>query len=128
MIRRTSRNERTSNNGRESVNSFEDSSVKNSQSGTTDGGISSSRKNNINTNANNPSYMGSTDTISRSINQRETLHSRFDFIKVLGKGTYGKVKLANDKRTGKQVSRLFFDLNIHLSCCLFLNLLYIFFY
>jgi hypothetical protein len=108
-----------SNNGRESVNSFEDSSVKNSQSGTTDGGISSSRNHknnpnnistsnpnntsNINSNTNNPSYMGSTDTISRSINQRETLHSRFDFIKVLGKGTYGKVKLANDKRTGKQV-------------------------
>jgi len=113
---RTSRNERTSTttNGRESVNSFEDSSVKNSQSGTTDGGISSSRNHNNNTNTNNknnvnnnntsnPSYMGSTDTISRSINQRETLHSRFDFIKVLGKGTYGKVKLANDKRTGKQV-------------------------
>lgn len=108
MNRRTSRNERTINNGRESVNSFEDSSVKNSQSGTTDGGISSSRKNNMNTSANNPSYMGSTDTISRSINQRETLHSRFDFIKVLGKGTYGKVKLANDKRTGKQVSHSFF--------------------
>lgn len=36
-------------------------------------------------------------------NKRETLHSRFEFIKVLGKGTYGKVKLANDKRTGKQV-------------------------
>jgi hypothetical protein len=45
------------------------------------------------------SVMGSTDTI----NKRETLHSRFDFVKVLGKGTYGKVKLANDKRTGKQV-------------------------
>jgi serine/threonine protein kinase len=36
--------------------------------------------------------------------KRETLHSRFEFIKILGKGTYGKVKLANDKRTGKQVS------------------------
>jgi hypothetical protein len=63
--------------------------------------------------------MGSTDTISRSINQRETLHSRFDFIKVLGKGTYGKVKLANDKRTGKQVFKqnfnnfiVFFVLNL----------------
>lgn len=49
------------------------------------------------------SIMGSTDTI----NKRETLHSRFDFVKVLGKGTYGKVKLANDKRTGKQVSNRF---------------------
>jgi hypothetical protein len=46
--------------------------------------------------------MDSTDTLSR--NQRETLHSRFDFIRILGKGTYGKVKLANDKRTGKQVN------------------------
>jgi len=36
--------------------------------------------------------------------KRETLHSRFEFIKILGKGTYGKVKLANDKRTGKQVA------------------------
>ena len=49
------------------------------------------------------SMMGSTDTI----NKRETLHSRFDFVKVLGKGTYGKVKLANDKRTGKQVDFAF---------------------
>jgi hypothetical protein len=54
-----------------------------------------------NTNNTN-NYMSSTDTISK--NQRETLHSRFDFVKVLGKGTYGKVKLANDKRTGKQVN------------------------
>jgi serine/threonine protein kinase len=66
-------------------------------------GLSSSRIGSKLGTANNSSnYMGgSTDTISR--NQRETLHSRFDFIKVLGKGTYGKVKLANDKRTGKQV-------------------------
>ena len=50
---------------------------------------------------NSTNFMSSTDTLNRQ--QRETLHSRFDFIKVLGKGTYGKVKLANDKRTGKQV-------------------------
>lgn len=95
----------------ESVNSFEDSSVRNSQSGTTDGGggISSSRLNTsklaTSSNPTNTSsnFMGSTDTINRAANQRETLHSRFDFVKVLGKGTYGKVKLANDKRTGKQV-------------------------
>lgn len=92
----------TSSKGRESVNSFDDSSVRNSQSGTTDGGISSTRGNHKLTSAANSNYMGSTDTINR--NQRETLHSRFDFVKVLGKGTYGKVKLANDKRTGKQVS------------------------
>jgi hypothetical protein len=77
--------------------------------------LNSTRKNNANNNNtnNNPnsiyaqsrlnsvasSIIGSTDTI----NKRETLHSRFDFVKVLGKGTYGKVKLANDKRTGKQV-------------------------
>ena len=41
--------------------------------------------------------------IQQDLNKCETLHSRFEFIKVLGKGTYGKVKLANDKRTGKQV-------------------------
>jgi hypothetical protein len=133
--RRTSRSGGLVNN-RESLNSFDDSSVKNSQSGATDGGgagsagssgianslsrthkstnltdaanlntISNNNNNNIsNNNGNNKTtYMGSTDTLSRSINQRETLHSRFDFVKVLGKGTYGKVKLANDKRTGKQV-------------------------
>lgn len=87
--------------GRESVNSFDESSVKNSQSGTTDGGISSYPHKNAS--ANKPSFMDSTDTLNRSSNKRETLHSRFEFIRVLGKGTYGKVKLANDKRTGKQV-------------------------
>jgi len=127
--------------GRESVNSFDDSSVRNSQSGAIDG-IPTTNNNNNTTNNNSTSsngnkltklsylnnstlntlngsanlstngvnnnqgsnsnnLMSSTDTISR--NQRETLHSRFDFVKVLGKGTYGKVKLANDKRTGKQV-------------------------
>ena len=139
--RRASRGIELLTKGRESVNSFEDSSVRNSQSGTTDGGISSLNKNsklaslnnistvtsinsinnnnNLANNANNSTinsvstssntnnttnYMSSTDTISK--NQRETLHSRFDFVKVLGKGTYGKVKLANDKRTGKQVNLL----------------------
>ena len=53
----------------------------------------------------NNKFMDSTDTLSRNT-QRETLHSRFDFVRVLGKGTYGKVKLANDKRTGKQVRTL----------------------
>jgi hypothetical protein len=94
--------------GRESVNSFDESSVKNSQSGTTDGGISTQQNNknsyNMNNRDNKPSYMESTETLNRSSNKRETLHSRFEFIKVLGKGTYGKVKLANDKRTGKQVN------------------------
>lgn len=120
--------------GRESVNSFDDSSVRNSQSGAVDGipENSNNKSNNnankftklsylnnstlntlngstnlntngvnLNTGSNSNNLMSSTDTISR--NQRETLHSRFDFVKVLGKGTYGKVKLANDKRTGKQV-------------------------
>jgi hypothetical protein len=65
----------------------------------------------VNNNAGtNNTLMSSTDTISR--NQRETLHSRFDFVKVLGKGTYGKVKLANDKRTGKQV--IYFKWKINL--------------
>ena len=36
--------------------------------------------------------------------QRETLHSRFDFKQTLGKGTYGKVKLALDKRRNEQVA------------------------
>ncbi len=104
----------TLSNGRESINSLDDSSVKNSQSGTTDGGLLSTAANqhikSMHTNSinsNKPSFMGSTDTINRSSNQRETLHSRFDFVKVLGKGTYGKVKLANDKRTGKQVTNCF---------------------
>jgi hypothetical protein len=122
--------------GRESVNSFDDSSVRNSQSGAIDGIPANTNNNtnnankltklsylnnstlntlngstnlntngvNINTGSNSNNLMSSTDTISR--NQRETLHSRFDFVKVLGKGTYGKVKLANDKRTGKQVITL----------------------
>jgi hypothetical protein len=39
-----------------------------------------------------------------SVQQRETLHSRFDFKQTLGKGTYGKVKLALDKRKNEQVA------------------------
>ncbi len=39
-----------------------------------------------------------------STQQRETLHSRFDFKQTLGKGTYGKVKLALDKRKNEQVA------------------------
>ena len=35
---------------------------------------------------------------------RETLHSRFEFKRTLGKGTYGKVKLAVDKRKNEQVA------------------------
>lgn len=88
---------------RENINSLDDASVRNSHSGATDGGnvlanggVSSTYRLN----------QGSVETLGR--NQRETLHSRFDFIKVLGKGTYGKVKLANDKRTGKQVIQSFF--------------------
>ena len=99
-----SRRSNRSNNGRESVNSFDDMSVKNSQSGATETVNSSSLRNKNSISNSNNNYLGSTDTISRSVNQRETLHSRFDFVRVLGKGTYGKVKLANDKRTGKQVS------------------------
>ncbi|KAI3378302.1 hypothetical protein SNEBB_007148 [Seison nebaliae] len=34
----------------------------------------------------------------------ETLNNRFQFNKTLGKGTYGKVKLASDRRTGGQVA------------------------
>lgn len=36
--------------------------------------------------------------------QRETLHSRFEFKRTLGKGTYGKVKLALDKRKNELVA------------------------
>lgn len=32
------------------------------------------------------------------------MHSRFDFKQTLGKGTYGKVKLAVDKRNNEQVA------------------------
>jgi len=102
--RRHNRNSGYDTLGRESVNSFnEEISVKNSQSGTIDGNISIN-KNNSTTSPNKPaSFLDSTETINRTNSKRETLHSRFEFIKVLGKGTYGKVKLANDKRTGKQV-------------------------
>ncbi len=102
--RRHNRNSGYDTLGRESVNSFnEEISVKNSQSGTIDGNISIN-KNNSTSSPNKPaSFLDSTETINRTNSKRETLHSRFEFIKVLGKGTYGKVKLANDKRTGKQV-------------------------
>ena len=39
-----------------------------------------------------------------SVPPRETLHSRFEFKQTLGKGTYGKVKLALDKRKNEQVA------------------------
>ena len=39
-----------------------------------------------------------------NIQRRETLHSRFEFKQTLGKGTYGKVKLALDKRKNEQVA------------------------
>ncbi|KAL7669106.1 hypothetical protein ACOME3_009775 [Neoechinorhynchus agilis] len=35
---------------------------------------------------------------------RDTLHSRFELLRTLGKGTYGKVKLARDRRTNEQVA------------------------
>lgn len=91
---------------RENINSLDDASVRNSHSGATDGG--NVPANGV-TNGVSSAYrlnQGSVEALGR--NQRETLHSRFDFIKVLGKGTYGKVKLANDKRTGKQVINHFF--------------------
>lgn len=47
---------------------------------------------------------GSNTNGSGSGQQRETLHSRFDFKQTLGKGTYGKVKLALDKRKNEQVA------------------------
>ena len=46
----------------------------------------------------------STSNTNASGQQRETLHSRFDFKQTLGKGTYGKVKLALDKRKNEQVA------------------------
>lgn len=103
-VRKSSRNSGyTENvNGRESVNSFDESSVRNSQSGTVDGVHHKTSTLSANSTLNKANFMDSTETINRS-SKRETLHSRFEFIKVLGKGTYGKVKLANDKRTGKQV-------------------------
>ena len=45
-----------------------------------------------------------TGTSGISGQQRETLHSRFEFKQTLGKGTYGKVKLALDKRKNEQVA------------------------
>ncbi|KAI0980059.1 hypothetical protein GJ496_000308 [Pomphorhynchus laevis] len=36
--------------------------------------------------------------------QQDTLQNRFEIIRTLGKGTYGKVKLARDRRTNQQVA------------------------
>ncbi|UJR10177.1 hypothetical protein I4U23_014392 [Adineta vaga] len=47
---------------------------------------------------------GGSNTNGSGGQQRETLHSRFDFKQTLGKGTYGKVKLALDKRKNEQVA------------------------
>ncbi len=98
--------------GRESVNSIQESIFGSSNIGGLVETNSALLKNQSKTHSNmhnSTNYMSSTDTLNRQ--QRETLHSRFDFIKVLGKGTYGKVKLANDKRTGKQVIKFYFDNN-----------------
>jgi hypothetical protein len=145
-LSRTIRSVNFDSKGRESINSLEDTLLRNSRSGFTEGSVSatnktqnakatnslntfnghmasaklSSNSKNSHTNISNglgsnhnshSNMMDSTDTLSR--NQRETLHSRFDFIRILGKGTYGKVKLANDKRTGKQVDWNFFS-KLHL--------------
>lgn len=39
-----------------------------------------------------------------STKHRYNLKTRFDIVKSLGHGTYGKVKLAIDKKTGQKVS------------------------
>lgn len=38
---------------------------------------------------------------------RHNLKSRFELLKTLGEGTYGKVKLARERNTGDLVSELF---------------------
>lgn len=107
-----SSNTTQSNNGSSTTNT---TSCTNKLSHQTNSSNKNSHTNISNTSNHNShsNIMDSTDTLSR--NQRETLHSRFDFIRILGKGTYGKVKLANDKRTGKQV-------DIKNFCFLFLEL------
>jgi hypothetical protein len=49
-------------------------------------------------------HGNSTNKSMNTGQQRETLHSRFEFKQTLGKGTYGKVKLALDKRKNEQVA------------------------
>ena len=52
----------------------------------------------------NGSQHSTTTTTNGGQPQRETLHSRFEFKQTLGKGTYGKVKLALDKRKNEEVA------------------------
>ena len=44
----------------------------------------------------------------RQCHKRRSLRNRFEIVKTLGQGTYGKVKLAIERETGQPVSGICF--------------------
>lgn len=48
--------------------------------------------------------LSMSDILQQHSKHRYNLKHRFEIIKSLGAGTYGKVKLAIDKKTGQKVS------------------------
>jgi len=47
------------------------------------------------------------DVMQRTSKHRYNLKTRFEIVRSLGSGTYGKVKLALDKKTGQKVRTIF---------------------
>lgn len=55
------------------------------------------------------------EEMRQSTKHRYNLKTRFDIVKSLGHGTYGKVKLAIDKKTGQKVSVAYTTVQVYIT-------------